>query len=62
MHSDSLAMSLGNLPFLSKSRTRSVSPENVYGEKGKGGMAELSANLNRKWERSGKNGTGQTAG
>ena len=42
MHSHSFAMCLGNLPFLSKSRTRSVSPENVHGEKGKGGMAELS--------------------
>ena len=37
-----LAQSLGNLPFLSRAQTRSVSPENVYGEKGKGGMAEVS--------------------
>lgn len=34
--------SLGSLPFLSRAQTRSVSPENVYGEKGKGGMAEVS--------------------
>ena len=35
------SQSLGNLPFLCNSKTRSVSPENVYGEKGKGGMADL---------------------
>lgn len=34
--------SLGNLALLRRSETRSVSPENVYGEKGKGGMAEVS--------------------
>ncbi len=34
-------MSLGSLPILSRAKTRSVSPENVYGEKGKGGMADL---------------------
>ena len=57
MHSHSFAMCLGNLPFLSKSRTRSVSPENVYGEKGKGGMAELSeepqpevAKIGQEWD------------
>lgn len=32
-------MSLGNLPLLSDARTRSISPENFTGEKGKGGMA-----------------------
>lgn len=31
--------SLGNLMKLSSAQTRSVSPENVYGEKGRGGMA-----------------------
>jgi hypothetical protein len=41
--SHSLGLSLGNLHFLSRSKTRSISPENVYGEKGKGGMAEVSA-------------------
>lgn len=35
--------SLGNLAFLSRAQSRSVSPENVYGGKGKGGMAEVSA-------------------
>jgi len=34
-----LNMSLGTLPRLSDARTRSISPENFTGEKGKGGMA-----------------------
>ena len=34
-----LKMDLGNLPRLSHAKTRSVSPENFTGEKGKGGMA-----------------------
>ena len=36
---DGLTMNLGNLPRLSNAKTRSVSPENFTGEKGKGGMA-----------------------
>ena len=36
-----LNMSLGNLSRLSKAKTRSISPENFTGEKGKGGMATL---------------------
>jgi hypothetical protein len=36
---DGLGMSMGNLPRLSKAKTRSISPENFTGEKGKGGMA-----------------------
>jgi hypothetical protein len=36
-----LDMSLGNLYRLSDAKTRSVSPENFTGEKGKGGMARL---------------------
>jgi hypothetical protein len=36
---DGLHMNMGNLPRLSSARTRSVSPENFTGEKGKGGMA-----------------------
>jgi len=36
-------MNLGNLSKLSTARTRSITAENVYGEKGKGGMAEVSA-------------------
>ncbi|MGH7457282.1 MAG: glycoside hydrolase family 172 protein, partial [bacterium] len=34
-----LNMNLGNLSRLSKAKTRSISPENFTGEKGKGGMA-----------------------
>lgn len=34
-----LGMNLGNLSRLSSARTRSISPENFKGEKGKGGMA-----------------------
>ena len=36
---DGLYMDLGNLPRLSKAKSRSISPENFTGEKGKGGMA-----------------------
>lgn len=36
---DGLGMSLGNLPRLSAAETRSISPENLTGERGKGGMA-----------------------
>ncbi len=36
-------MSLGNIMKLSNAVTRSITAENVYGEKGKGGMAEVSA-------------------
>ncbi len=32
-------MNMGNLPRLSKAKTRSISPENFTGEKGKGGMS-----------------------
>ncbi|MBN1359654.1 MAG: DUF2961 domain-containing protein [Sedimentisphaerales bacterium] len=34
-----LGMNMGNLPQLSQAKTRSISPENFTGEKGKGGMA-----------------------
>ena len=34
-----LGMNLGNLSRLSPARTRSISPENFTGEKGKAGMA-----------------------
>jgi len=37
-----LGMDLGNLSKLSGAKTRLITAENVYGEKGKGGMAELS--------------------
>jgi hypothetical protein len=36
-----LGMNLGNLPRLSNAKTRSISPENLTGEKGKGGMAKI---------------------
>ncbi len=36
---DGLDMNLGNLPRLSGAQTRSISPENFTGEKGKAGMA-----------------------
>jgi len=36
---DGLHMNIGNLPLLSKAETRSISPENFTGEKGKGGMS-----------------------
>jgi hypothetical protein len=36
-----LNMNLGNLPRLSNAKTRSISPENLTGEKGKGGMAKV---------------------
>ncbi len=39
---NSFGLSLSSLPLVSKAKTRSISPENVYGEKGKGGMAEVS--------------------
>ncbi len=38
---DGLNMSMGNLHRLSDARTRSISPENFTGEKGKGGMATI---------------------
>ena len=34
-----LGMNLGNLARLSNAQSRSISPENFTGEKGKGGMA-----------------------
>ena len=36
-----LNMNMGNLPRLSHARTRSISPENFTGEKGKAGMARI---------------------
>lgn len=35
-----LDMNMGNLSRLSDAKTRSISPENFTGEKGKGGMAD----------------------
>jgi len=36
-----LGMNMGNLPRLSNAKTRSISPENLTGAKGKGGMATV---------------------
>ena len=39
-----LGMNMGNLSLLSNAQTRSISPENFTGEKGKGGMATEGTN------------------
>lgn len=50
------ANSLGNLPLLSDAVTRSISPENLTGDKGKGGMAtegegaKFARDLGRGWK------------
>lgn len=43
-----LDMSLGNLSRLSSAQTRSISPENFTGEKGKGGMADPVADKDKR--------------
>ncbi len=50
-------LSLGNIMKLSSAVTRSITAENVYGEKGRGGMAEVDAKpqsevtkIGQKWE------------
>src|SRR5450759_5112358 len=50
-------MNLGNIMKLSNAITRSITAENVYGEKGKGGMADLSVasqeevkKIGQKWD------------
>ena len=51
-----LGMNLGNLAYLAKAQTRSISPENFTGEKGKGGMAiegtgaKAARDLGRGWK------------
>ncbi|MCA9434010.1 MAG: hypothetical protein KC940_26040, partial [Candidatus Omnitrophica bacterium] len=51
-----LNMNLGNLSRLSDAKSRSISPENLTGEKGKGGMAtegtgkECARDLGRGWK------------
>ena len=53
---DGLATNLANLSRLSKARSRSISPENPTGEKGRGGMAtegtgaEYARDLGRGWK------------
>ena len=44
---DGLNMNMGNLYRLSNAQTRSISPENFTGEKGKGGMAKPDPNAPR---------------
>ena len=41
MNFNGLGINMGNLYRLSDAKTRSISPENYSGEKGKGGMCEL---------------------
>ena len=43
MSFNGMQMGLGMLMKLSDAETRSVTAENVYGEKGRGGMAEVNA-------------------
>jgi len=57
MSFNGLDMGLGNIAKLSNAKTRSITAENVYGEKGKGGMAEVSATpqaevgkIGQKWD------------
>ena len=57
MNFNGLGMGLGNISKLSNARTRSITAENVYGEKGRGGMAEVSATpqaevvkIGQKWD------------
>lgn len=53
---DGLGMNLGNLSRLSHAKTRSISPENFTGEKGKGGMsvdgiaADAARDLGQGWK------------
>jgi hypothetical protein len=56
MNSSYFSQSLGNLPLLNRAKSRSISPENITGEKGKGGMATdgpaaaCARNLGRGWK------------
>ncbi len=50
-------MNLGNIMKISNAISRSITAENVYGEKGKGGMADLTeaaqpevAKIGQKWD------------
>ena len=44
-----ISVNMGNLSKLSKAKSRSISPENFSGEKGKGGMSFY---LNNRWKAS----------
>ncbi len=48
MSFNGLGLHLGNLSRLSSAKSRSISAENVYGEKGRGGMAEISDTPSRR--------------
>lgn len=57
MSTESLFCGLGSISRMSKLVTRSITAENVYGEKGRGGMADVSATpqpevakIGQKWE------------
>lgn len=57
MSFDGANMSLGNIMKLSSAITRSITAENVYGDKGKGGMADLAVTpqgdvvkIGQKWD------------
>jgi len=57
MNFNGLGMNLGNISRLSNAKSRSVTAENVYGEKGRGGMAEVSSTpqpevtqIGQRWE------------
>ena len=54
MTSNNLHMGLGSIMKLSNAKTRSITAENVYGEKGKGGMAEVSDSPQPEVERIGQ--------
>ena len=51
-------MNLGSIMKLSNAVTRSITAENVYGEKGKGGMADLTMDPQAEVERIGQNWDG----
>jgi len=57
MNFNGLGMNLGNISRLSNAQSRSATAENVYGEKGRGGMAEVSgtpqpdvARIGQRWD------------
>jgi len=54
MNFNGLGMTLGNLSRLSRAKTRSITAENVHGEKGKGGMAEYSTRPQADIDRDGR--------
>ncbi len=51
---NSIDMNMSNLYRLSDAKSRSISPENFTGEKGKGGMATTEKKHQEIWDRVGK--------